>query len=1072
MGKVALPSDDIPPLPRNGTWRTFTPIDGLGALRVEHIVQDGEGYLWFGTATSGVSRFDGSGWRTYTVADGLAGNGVLAGLVGADGRLWLGTLDGGLCWWDGTAFHCPDDAIARRSVSHLFEDSKRRLWFGGPDNLGYWDGKDFVDLVPLYQQSFARDFATCWGIAEDGQGRIWFGSGGGLGEDSQGRIWLGLGGGLGVLMYDGVGICEVLGRESADGDGAGAVVVAGDGRGGLWAYLDGRIWHGDGSEFTPVRETDPGKEVRKIQLDSEGRPWFCGHGVLYADAEGFHSFTERDGLSPGGCEAIVAMLQDREGRIWIATWGGGVSCYDPYTIQVCMPPLPHALRMEPRTLWSAPDGTLWLRGIGRGPDNQAEVRIGRWNGREFSFVEGMADLPAAVCSGTGSGGNGCLCLVYEDRLLRWEDRRLEQIWTFGEMEITSVCCARERGFFFARHLREYRQIEIYYCDGRRCQQLFETRVPFEHTVVTRLLLDAEGVLWAGIGDRYGSGPHSGPHCGLVRLGEETRWYTTDDGLVDGQVRDLLADPQGRLWIATYGGLSCFDGERFHNFTTRDGLLSNSVLGLSQDGQGRLWIATEAGLAVYDGRVIQAVRNPHIGPVRGVCVDGEGRVWCVTSANRVMRYRPGVRPPQVEVTQVGGHRVRTRDAGVEVTVSVPRLAFHYRGRNNSAAGEELRYRCRLQGHETDWRPATAETQVVYESLPVGEYTFEVQAVDVDLNYSKTARVQLTVVPDPHIAALQEALSEEARGQRFVGESAALRRLQQEIAEVATADLPVLILGETGTGKGMAVRLLHRLSEQRDGPFLQVSCGAIPADLVESELFGHEQGAFTGAHARKLGKVELAAGGTLFLDEIGDLPLEGQVKLLRVLEEGVFERVGGTETLKARVRVVAATNRDLRKMMAAERFRADLFFRLQGFVLTMPPLRERMEDIPLLVPYFAEGMAAHLNRTRPEVSAGALDVLQAHSWPGNVRELEHVVRRAVVVCRGGVIRPEDLGIDSGMAQIVGEGERVSLEEMERRYIRQVLEWTDWVIDGPDGAAAVLDLKPPTLRYRLKKLGIQRP
>ena len=253
---------------------------------------------------------------------------------------------------------------------------------------------------------------------------------------------------------------------------------------------------------------------------------------------------------------------------------------------------------------------------------------------------------------------------------------------------------------------------------------------------------------------------------------------------------------------------------------------------------------------------------------------------------------------------------------------------------------------------------------------------------------------------------------------------------------------------------------------------LACGSLPEGLVESELFGHERGAFTGAVRRKLGKVELAAEGTLFLDEIGDLALAAQVKLLRLLEEGTFERVGGTEELRARARLVAATNRDLAGMVQAGRFRADLFYRLQVVPIRLPPLRERREDLELLALYFLHRTAAHLHKLGIEgFTREALAVLQGHDWPGNVRELEHVVRRAVIVGMGPALGPADLLLGPAPRTGPGVGEFVSLQEQERRYLQQVLEHTGGVIYGPGGAAQLLGIPPSTLYSRMKKLGIQR-
>jgi len=241
-------------------------------------------------------------------------------------------------------------------------------------------------------------------------------------------------------------------------------------------------------------------------------------------------------------------------------------------------------------------------------------------------------------------------------------------------------------------------------------------------------------------------------------------------------------------------------------------------------------------------------------------------------------------------------------------------------------------------------------------------------------------------------------------------------------------------------------------------------------VESELFGHERGAFTGAVARKLGKIELASGGTLLLDEIGDMPLAAQVKLLRLLEESEYERVGGTKTLRLEARVLAATNRDVQGMVEAGRFRADLFYRLQAYSLRLPPLRERLEDVPLLAVYFMTQMACHLHKEVVEVEREAVMLLQNYDWPGNVRELEHVVQRAVVVCRGKAIEANDISLGGGVS---ARDEKLQTpEEYERWYLKRALEASSWVLKGPHGAAAALGMPPSTLQNRLKRLGIQRP
>jgi len=318
-------------------------------------------------------------------------------------------------------------------------------------------------------------------------------------------------------------------------------------------------------------------------------------------------------------------------------------------------------------------------------------------------------------------------------------------------------------------------------------------------------------------------------------------------------------------------------------------------------------------------------------------------------------------------------------------------------------------------------------------------------------------------------LQEEIKSDYNFEEIVGQSPALKRVFKAIETVAPAGTTVLILGETGTGKELVARALHNLSSRRGKALVKVNCAALPSGLIESELFGHEKGAFTGAVARKIGRFELAHGGTLFLDEIGDLPLELQPKLLRVLQEGEFERVGGSETTTVDVRVITATNRDLETAVREGRFRPDLYYRLNVFPIQLPPLRERKEDILLLVRYLAQRYGARLGKRIPAVSQATMDVLQAYPWPGNVRELENVIERAMILSEG----PE-LDLSGSLRTIGGGGVGTSvrtLEDIQREYIRLVLERTGWRVSGDGGAAELLGMKATTLEARMKKLGIKR-
>jgi transcriptional regulator with GAF, ATPase, and Fis domain len=320
-------------------------------------------------------------------------------------------------------------------------------------------------------------------------------------------------------------------------------------------------------------------------------------------------------------------------------------------------------------------------------------------------------------------------------------------------------------------------------------------------------------------------------------------------------------------------------------------------------------------------------------------------------------------------------------------------------------------------------------------------------------------------------LREELGSSGEFREIVGESPTLRRTLARLAQVAPTDATVLLLGETGSGKELLARAVHERSPRSRRPMVKVNCAAIPPTLIESELFGHEKGAFTGALATKIGRFELANGGTLFLDEIGDLGLDLQGKLLRVLQEGEFERVGSSQTRRVDVRLVAATHHDVAAAVEAGRFRADLYYRLNVFPIRVPPLRERREDIPLLVWWFIQRRQAKLGRHVEKVPRRSMDRLCAYSWPGNVRELENVVERALILSPGSTLQLEESFGGDGVEEPEGAPEPQSIEAVERAHVAAVLARCAGRIEGPGNAAEVLGLRPSTLRSRMKKLGIRR-
>jgi formate hydrogenlyase transcriptional activator len=322
-------------------------------------------------------------------------------------------------------------------------------------------------------------------------------------------------------------------------------------------------------------------------------------------------------------------------------------------------------------------------------------------------------------------------------------------------------------------------------------------------------------------------------------------------------------------------------------------------------------------------------------------------------------------------------------------------------------------------------------------------------------------------------LEEEVRSEHNFGEIVGESATLRRVLNQVEAVAPTDSTVLILGETGTGKELIARALHDHSPRRERTFVKLNCAAIPTGLLESELFGHEKGAFTGAIAKKVGRFELAHQGTLFLDEVGDIPLELQPKLLRALQEQQFERLGSTRTVQVDVRLVAATNCDLAQRVGDARFRGDLYYRLNVFPVVLPPLRERREDIPKLARHFIQRFARRMGRRIETIPAAVMDALVRYPWPGNVREMQNVIERAVILSPGSALQVPlgDLLPAARQTQVPAEMP-VTLADAEREHILGVLRGTRWVLGGPQGAAAHLGMARSTLQWKMKKLGISRP
>ena len=486
-----------------------------------------------------------------------------------------------------------------------------------------------------------------------------------------------------------------------------------------------------------------------------------------------------------------------------------------------------------------------------------------------------------------------------------------------------------------------------------------------------------------------------------------------------------------------------------------------------------------GVLKYDGRVFQSIRlgkSTLENIVEAILRDSRGRLWFGTRAG-LIAYQPGDTPPGIVIRQVVAGRLLEMPQAVSCPDSTPEIQFHFQGLSFRSGAEQMRYSHRLVGYgpAEEWSAFRSSNRVSYNGVPAGQFRFEVRALDRDGLMSEVTSLDVQVFPDEKSVRLRrlEHMLQNA-DQDFLSQSQAMNQLLEEVAQMAETDMTMLVMGETGVGKGVLAQRIHNLSRRRGQPFVALNCGSLPAGLIESELFGHERGAFTGAVKRHIGCFERANYGTLFLDEIGDLPLEAQRALLRILENRYLTRVGGEQSIPVDVRVIAATNKDLKEAIEAGTFREDLFYRLSAWPVELPPLRERREDIPLLAAHFARRYAQSLQRPVPALGDGVVNHLQEYAWPGNVRELEHLIRRAVVLCRGEVIQVEDVPLpaEDEAKEEPFEPPVAAKFKDEKQQIVEALQASEGRIYGERGAARLLGMNPERLRSRMRVFGLQRP
>ena len=1023
----------------------YTVFDGLAGMYVEDIYQDRHGLLWIGTTDGGVSRFDGAHFDTFGLSDGLPHLTVTTIVEDADGRLLFGTFGGGLAAYDGRGFqvYTTEHGLPSNDILGLQTQADGSVQVLTLEGVGrFVEGRCVERMTELAGQPL--------GVVYD------------MVTDSAGTTWLATWE-HGVVSMDG----QRMNTDSGDGHDATQLQwpwnFAQDAAGNLWIafrYVGTEVVVGRydpaSKQFELIRVDDgaEGAEVvqhgtRHVRVDDRDRLWLSRRGVLVHDGEEWHPFSA--GLPDVHFSDTRLTYEDSEGNIWVGLWGGGLIFCDPISIQLYdkKDGLPDS---EVRCLREDQEGRIWIGttgGLACLEDSRIRpVEVG------YTVLSMVVDRQGQVWS---NGPDG--------QVFKSVDRETQAIAVIaGGVEIKMLFQSREGHLLACTSAGQLGRIE-----ANRFIAIEDLR-PQDYRVV---LQDREGSFWIGL---YGTRP-------ALYNYKDGHLRTYDMAGMEAVVYvNALCEYQDAIWVGTTHGLFAVDyqSKEVRQFTVDQGDLSaNGILALVADPQQEcLWIGTSGGgVLKYDGQTFQSIRlgkSALENIVDAILRDSQGQLWFGTRAG-LIAYQPGETPPRIRIRQVVAGRTFDEPQAVSCPDSTPEIQFHFQGLSFRSGAEQMRYSHRLGGHgpAEEWSAFAPANRVTYQDVPAGLFHFEVRTVDRDGLMSDIARLEVRVVPT-HLRRLEQMLRVSNQG--FLSQSQTMARLLDQVESMAETDMTVLILGETGVGKGVLARLLHNLSPRQANPFIPVNCGGLSAGLIESELFGHEKGAFTSADAQKIGYFERADGGTLFLDEVGDLPLDSQRALLHILEEGHLTRVGGEQSIPVDVRVVAATNKDLEEAIQAGTFREDLFYRLSVLSLVLPPLRERQEDIPLLAAHFASRCAEQLGRPTPVLGEEVVAHLQQYAWPGNVRELEHVIQQAVVLGDRDVIQVADVPFQAAEAELALPVEQdfdwSAEDEDEKQRILAALQATNWRIYGPRGAARLLGMGPEKLRYRMRKHGLQRP
>lgn len=1072
-------------------FRNYTIEDGLVQSSVSAMLQDSYGYVWLGTET-GMSKFDGINFTNYTEDTGFSDNAVYTIFEDSNNDLWFGSNGDGVFYFNDGQFtnFTIQDGLASNRVFEITEDSKGTVWIGTYEGVSAYKNSEFINYTTEdgLAQNWVRE------ILEDNQGNLWIGTDNGVSlykngkfksydetdglsnnrvfslvEDRKGDLWIGTFRGL-SRFKDG-SFTNYLHEQGIIHD----IRIDSKGRF-LFATSDGvHVFANNRFRNFTSKGVLSGVEVQSILEDREGNLWFgTSFGVSVLSSEKFLNFTAEHGLIDN---QVWAISEDRSGAMWFAT-NGGLSVMNngefiSYTNESGL------IGDVALALLHDREGDTWIgtsNGLSRLHDGTffnytPEDSLG---GRVVvSIIEDKEGTPwfATYSGGASYYKNGEFFNYSAENGLY---NSIESI--FEDSQGVLWFGTKGGGFYSFRDSKFDSYTEDHGLIGNHVLSIAE---------------DQKGQLWIGTTK------------GLSRFSEgEFTNFTSENGLSDNRCSFVIVDDDGFIWIGTKKGLNKFDGERFKVYTKSDGLPSSEMNdgAVFKDSRGNLWFGTVGGAAKYNkefdlldtipppvyltnfrifdrdttlayGTKLNHDQNYISFDYVGICftspqdvqysykLEGLDKEWKTTDL-RTVQY--AFLPPHDYTFKVkamnndGVWSDRTAEIGFVINppfwqtwwfrflliLFVLLLAYTW-------------HRKRLQRFEG--KKKELESRVMERTKAAEDLQNALDEVEKLKNQLHAENIYL-----------QDEIKIVHNFENIITKSDVLKKVLNRVEQVAATDATVLVLGESGTGKELVARAIHKISDRGDRPLVKVNCSALPANLIESELFGHEKGAFTGAIAKKIGRFELANGGTILLDEIGDLPRELQAKLLRVLQEGEFERLGNPNTIKVDVRVIAATNRDLEKEMVRSGFRKDLYFRLNVFPILIPPLRDRKEDIVLLVNHFVKKYSAKLGKKIDTIPQNVLDALQSYKWLGNVRELENIIERAVIITPGKKLVLGELPQTELPSKF---SHFMTLEENEKHHIIQALEKTGWRVSGEKGAAKILGINSQTLVSRMKKLGIEK-